>query len=310
MAGPDRRTVLEFIGSAGIALTLHSPILSEESAPAKQLKFGIIADVHGGFVRDAESRLDSFLQAIKSEQCDALIQLGDFAFPNAKHQHFADKFNQAHDEVIHVVGNHEFDYELTRQDCYKAWGIESSYYAKDIGGLKIIVLDGNEKGSPSYKEGYPSFIGKIQLDWLKQRLEEAGTPVLILSHQPLAGSWPVDNAVEVQSLLTQYKDKILLCLNGHSHIDSLVEVSGVRYLHVNSASYFWVGGKHRTAFYKEPLFSVMTIDPKQATVSIKGKASSWKGMNPTDMGYFETKKDPPERSSVVPKISDYKFTKS
>ena len=310
MAAPNRRDVLRCIGSAGIALTLPSSILAEDSALTKKLKFGIIADVHGGFVRDAESRLDSFLHAMKTEKCDALVQLGDFAFPNAKHQQFADKFNQANDVAIHVIGNHEFDYELTRQDCCKAWGIASSYYVRDVGGLRLIVLDGNETGSPTYKEGYPSFIGAVQVDWLKQQLEKADRPVLILSHQPLAGAWPIDNAVEIQTLLAQHKEKVLLCMNGHSHIDSLVEVSGVRYLHINSASYFWVGGKHRTAFYKEPLFSMMSIDPKQGTISITGKSSSWKGMNPVEMGYFETKKDPPPQSSVVPKISDYKIAKA
>ena len=55
---------------------------------------------------------------------------------------------------------------------------------------------------------------------------------------------------------------------------------------------------------------MMSIDPKQGTISITGKSSSWKGMNPVEMGYFETKKDPPPQSSVVPKISDYKIAKA
>ena len=73
MAAPNRRDVLRCIGSAGIALTLPSSILAEDSALTKKLKFGIIADVHGGYVRDAESRLDSFLHAMKTEKCDALV---------------------------------------------------------------------------------------------------------------------------------------------------------------------------------------------------------------------------------------------
>ena len=302
MEFPNRRTALKTFALAGITLTMP-----DSSGPGigqlnRKLNFGVIADLHGGFVRDAESRLDHFLEFTAAAKCDALIQLGDFAFPNQKHQKFADKFNSANDVAIHVIGNHEFDFGLTRKDCFKAWGLDSSYYVKDLAGLRIVVLDGNEQGSPSYTNGYYSFIGNAQFAWLEHQLKTTKKPILILSHQPLAGSWPVDNAQDVQNLLSDYKDKIMLCLNGHSHIDSLVTVKGVRYLHVNSASYFWVGGKHRTAFYQEPLFSLMAIDPEQGTISITGRTSNWKGKNPTEMGYFESKENPPPAAAVVPKI--------
>ena len=116
------------------------------------------------------------------------MQLGDFAFPNHKHQVYADKFNAAHDRTIHVIGNHEFDYGLTRADCFKAWGIDTSYYRQDIGGLRVLVLDGNEKGSPTHRGGYPSYIGQQQQAWIARELEDADKPILILSHQPLAGT--------------------------------------------------------------------------------------------------------------------------
>ena len=302
-----RRTVLKSIGAAGVTWMLPGGAMVNSKSVDRKLKFGIIADLHGGFVRDAESRLDVFLNAVKKEPCDGLIQLGDFAFPNAKHQKFADKFNAAHDTRIHIIGNHEFDYELKREDCYKAWGIESSYYSRDVGGLQVIVLDGNDTGSPTHESGYPSYIGGPQREWLQKQLEQSDKPVLILSHQPLAGSWPIDNAKEIQRLFGTHKDKILLCINGHSHIDQLVEVSGVHYLHMNSASYFWVGGEHRTAFYAEPLYAMLTIDPTAGTISIEGKSSTWKRRSPEELGYFKNKQNPPPESDVVAEIRSRKL---
>lgn len=60
----------------------------------------MIADLHGGLAVDAESRLDAFLSAMQDKDCHALIQMGDFAFPKAKHQVFADKFNAANKQTI------------------------------------------------------------------------------------------------------------------------------------------------------------------------------------------------------------------
>lgn len=285
----------------GASVAIPSIGLANRGRLAEPIKLGVIADLHGGLATDAEARLDAFLADMESERCSALVQLGDFAYPNAKHQVYADKFNAAHEQTIHVIGNHEFDYGLKRADCYEAWGIDTSYYRRDVGGLRILVLDGNEKGSPTHGGGYPSFIGKQQKQWLKRELERSQKPIVILSHQPLAGTIAIDNAEQIQELLARYASKIVICLNGHSHIDSLVQVAGVPYLHMNSASYYWVGGKTRMAYYSRPLFSTVTIDPESATVNVRPASSSWKDKSPQEIGYFEQKNRPPE-SVVTPQI--------
>ena len=238
------------------------------------------------------------------EECDALVQLGDFAYPNAEHQRFADKFNAAHSRTLHVIGNHEFDYKLTREDCYRAWGIEKSYYGYDLGEIRVLVLDGNDRGSPTHGGGYPSYVGEPQQQWLEQELQQATRPILILSHQPLAGTSCIDNAREIQELLARYRAKILLCLNGHSHVDSLRVEQGVAYLHINSASYYWVGGETRMAYYEDPLFSVVTIDPTSATIHVSGKTSQWKAESPKQLGYFQRETAPPE-AIVTPQIRSH-----
>lgn len=303
MSGPNRRTILKGACLTSVGLTLPNEIFGKLAVYSKDpIKLGVIADLHGGFAVDAEKRLETFIDAMSEESLDAILQLGDFAFPNAKNQHFADRINSAHKNVIHVIGNHEFDYGLKRADCFQAWGIESAYYGRNVNGLRVLVLDGNERGSPDYKGGYPSYIGKKQQEWLATELSDSTLPVLVVSHQPLAGHAAVDNAAAIQLLLSRFKDKIVLCLNGHSHIDSLVQVNGVTYVHINSASYYWVGGKKRMAYYEDALYSTLTIDPRESKVTIEGTVSRWKeGDDPRTTAYFDPDSAPPE-TIVLPAI--------
>lgn len=305
----NRRTALGTFGAIGASITLPSPAAANSLQAEPPIKLGVIADLHGGFAADAAARLDSFLKSMSAQECDALVQLGDFAFPNEKHQAYADQFNAAHNETIHVIGNHEFDLGLDRTDCFKAWGIDASYYRRDIRGLRVLVLDGNDKGSPTSGGGYPSYIGPRQQEWLTQELESSDKPLLILSHQPLAGSSAIDNAPEIQRILANHASNIVACLNGHSHVDALVQIAGVPYLHINSASYYWVGGETRMAYYTDPLFTTITIDSATATLNVSAATSTWKTKSPKEIGYFEAEDRPPE-SIVTPRIRPHHVSSS
>lgn len=310
MKNQTRRTALKALGTTCAAIALPANLLADNPTLTKPIRLGVIADLHGGLAVDAESRLDTFLNSMADKNVDALIQMGDFAYPNKKHQRFSDKFNAAHDNTIHVIGNHEFDFGLGREDCIEAWGIESAYYRRDIGGLRILVLDGNEKNSPDYVSGYHSYIGKQQQAWLSQQLAQTDRPVLILSHQPLAGRSAINNATEIQQLLAKHKSKILLCINGHAHVDSLLQVDGVTYLHINSASYYWVGGKKRMSYYQDPLYTTLTIDLANSVIQVEGKSSHWKqGDSPTTVNFFERENAAPE-TIVVPAIRERKIAQS
>lgn len=295
---------------SGAGITLSPSLQAQIKKLPRSIKLGVITDTHIGFVSDAEKRLMAFLREMKKVRPDGLIQMGDFAHPNKKHQKYVDRFNKAHKNVIHAIGNHELDHGLTREDAKKSWGIPGYYYSKDIEGIKVIVLDGNDRGSPTYKShgGYHSYIGKEQQEWLSKELEAAESPVLIISHQPLAGRIAVDNAEEMQKLLLPHQDKILLCLNGHSHVDQHLEINGINYLHINSASYYWLGGKVRLAPYKDPLFTTMTIDSKKGTISFTSSISKWAKGTPEDAGYFKDGKNKDLKEIVVPKISARTFT--
>lgn len=299
-----RRDVLKTLAFTTAGLPLSSRAISEIQKLPRTINLGLISDPHIGFVDGAETRLTAFLEAMNKQKPNALIQLGDFAYPNSKCSPSIDAFNKAHEHVFHTIGNHDIkDHGLTREDCKKLWGIPAPYYDQVLDGLHLIVLDGNEEGSPTHNGGYPSYIGKKQQSWLTERLQKSSHPVLIISHQPLAGEAAVDNAREMQTLLNKFSDKIILCINGHSHLDQHLTIEGISYLHINSASYFWLGGKVRLAEYKDPLFATLSIDPNKGEITINGVISTWKNGTPEDVSYFQNKKAG-LKEIVTPRISD------
>lgn len=304
--------------SAATCLTLSIPF-SAQSGVRKTtgLSLGLIADLHHDIMHDGYNRLQAFVKEMKKEKPDAIMQLGDFAYPNLKNKNVIDLFNNAHSTVLHVIGNHDTDSGHTYQQCRDIWGIPANYYAKKINGFWVIVLNGNDKGSPLYKGGYPSYIGEEQLNWLKNTLTEADGPAIVVCHQPLAGVSAVDNAGEVQKLISAAKDRVVLVLNGHTHIDSLLYVEDIPYLTINSASYFWVGEKYRhdsytkeiheshkwissTCPYRDALYTVLTINSKKQRIELKGKKSMWVGKSPEALGY--ALRPELEEQKIVPEI--------
>jgi 3',5'-cyclic-AMP phosphodiesterase len=298
----DRRRFLKSSALATFSFLLSPHLRQLFSSNASPVRFGLISDLHKDIIHDADLRLQTFLTEMETQRPHALIQLGDFAIPKAENQAFIDKFNRGNDHVFHVLGNHDLDEGYTAQQVIQSYGMPARYYACSVQGIRVLVLDGNEAGSPKGGSGYASYIGKQQQAWLTGELEAAKEPVLVISHQPLAGIYTVDNAAEMQALLSRFASKILLAINGHAHVDQQLVVGGVRYLHLNSASYYWVGAQlaHQslapsihaqhpslalTCPYAEVLFALLTIDPQAGTVTIAGRESKWIGPSPAALGY-------------------------
>ena len=259
----------------------------------RPIKLGMIADLHQGVMHDGPTRLKAFLDAMKKEKPDALLQLGDFAYPSKKNAVVTEAFTKAHPKAMHVLGNHEIDGGHSFDQVAKLWGMKGRYYTENVNGLELIVLDCNEKPK-NHKGGYPKYVGRKQLEWLDKQLKKLKGPIFVISHQPLAGPGSIDNAGEVQALLNGAADKVLLAVNGHTHIDHVARVGKLSYLHVNSASYKWVGGPHRhksyppevhskfrsieyTCPYRDSLFATLTIDPAKGLIQLRGRESQWVG---------------------------------
>jgi calcineurin-like phosphoesterase family protein len=316
----SRREFLKTSSITFFSLALPESVLSLFSTTQQLVSFGLITDLHVDIIHDAEYRFKTFLQEMKENRVDALFQLGDFAIPKAENHQVIEAFNRAHPKAYHVLGNHDMDGGFSREEVVKAYGMPGKYYSTEVNGIQILVLDGNDTGSPAYTSGYPSYIGSEQQAWLREKLTKADQPVLIVSHQPIAGIYTIDNAKEIQALLSEFSEKILLAINGHAHVDQLVNVDGVNYLHLNSASYYWVGEKLShlslpeeihdkypslkfTCPYSEPLFGVLTIDPKEKKMTLKGKKTQWIGPSPLDLGYAIVAPEL-QKLHVQPRISD------
>ena len=312
-----------FLGTAAMgSLVLTVPQVAGAAVRAlkKPVKIGVIADLHQDVMHDGLDRMKAFTMRMSIDKPDAIMQLGDFAYPNMDNREVIDHFNQAHKQSLHVIGNHDMDAGMTRQNCIDVWGMPGRYYVHEVAGIHMLVLDGNDPGSPTYAGGYAAYVGGEQVEWLKSQLNVIDGPVIVVSHQPLAGPSAVDNAEEIQEILSGAADKVILAVNGHTHIDDVLRVGGVNYLHVNSASYKWVGGDHRhesypksihenhpwiscTCPYRDPLFATLTIDPGTSTILVRGAQSKWVGDSPEALG-VKLSAGQETGQQVVPAIRD------
>lgn len=316
-AATARRDFLAVAGALGTSLALPQSVRGGLAQLTQPVRLGLIADLHHDVMHDGPRRLQAFLKSMAKQKPDALIQLGDFAYPNTENQPVADAFRNAHPRALHVLGNHEIDDGHSFDEVAKIWGMPARYYTESIEGLNLIVLDGNEK-PPNHQGGYPARIGPEQMNWLRSQLHELSGPVIVICHQPLAGPSAIDNAKDVQEILNQSADKVLLTVNGHTHIDHVVRVGRIINLHVNSASYYWVGGSHRnrsfteaihtkfpyveyTCPYQDSLFTTLTIDPKSGRIHVAESETQWVGKSPAELG-VNTPADLTDGEEICPQI--------
>lgn len=319
----NRRAFINGIFATGIVLQIPDTALAMFASKARPVKVGIITDLHQDVIHNGSERLDAFLAHTKKINPDLILQMGDFAYPNEKNKELIDRFNNAHQTALHVIGNHDTDGGHTKEQCLSYWKMPARYYTKEINGVCFIVLDGNDKGSPTRKGGYPAYINDEQKLWLQQQLKQIDKPIIVVSHQPLAGAMAVDNAAEIQEILSAASDKILLAINGHTHIDCQLLIKNINYVHINSASYFWVGSKYKhnsyseeihkshawissTCPYQDALFTTLTIDPSSGTMHIEGRKSNWVGSSPEQLNYVDDAKLRPD-VEIVPRISKRKI---
>ncbi|MBK1828206.1 metallophosphoesterase [Haloferula rosea] len=324
--GQTRRDFLIRGSVATASFALPCAAKSEVGRLKKAVKIGVIADLHHDVMHDGRERMEVFAKEMENFGPDAVMQLGDFAYPNDENRDVIQWFNGIHEHSLHVLGNHDTDRGHTKQACLTEWGMPARYYHRNIEGIDLIVLDGNEKGSPSYKGGYVSYLGKEQVGWLKEKLGTLKGPIIVVSHQPLAGYAAVDNAEEIQELLGKASDRVILAVNGHSHVDEVVRIHGVSYLHVNSASYLWVGGKYQhesypeaihakhpsisyTCPYRDCVFATLVIDPECLTIQVTGRRSEWVGKSPAELG-VEVDPSLSSGDAILAGIRDRKIEKS
>lgn len=315
-----RRRFIQSTALGGAALVLPINLLSC-TGNKKNLNFGVCADVHKDVMHDADERLQEFIDKANAKNSDFVIQLGDFCTPKDTNRAFLSIW-ESYPENYHVIGNHETDGGFSKQEVIDFWKMPKPYYSFDKNGFHIIVLDGNDKNpSPDRAPGYSRFVGKEQVQWLKEDLQTTQLPCLVFSHQSIEKNTDgLENRKEIRALFENENkkagfNKVIACFSGHHHTDHVASINEIYYIQINSMSYQWLGGDYKTIRYskeidekyewikytaphKEPLYAFVEIN--QDEIKIEGVRSSFVGPTPDELGYPA----PPENNPLTPTISD------
>lgn len=312
----NRRRFVNKIGVGAAVIAVPQTLISfktpSKNSLNKELKFGIVADVHKDLIPDADERLQKFIDEATKRKVDFIIQLGDFCFADPKNLDFLGIWNSFNGPKYHVLGNHDMD-KNSKPEMLEFLEMPKTYYSYDFGEYHFVVLDANflyqEEKFVDYKNANfyvnsseRTYINDEQIQWFKRDLEDTRLPTIVFSHQSLWHyQWGVKNRLEIQKIMEVHKDKIICCMNGHNHIDFHHHQNGIDYIEVNSMSYQWMSDKftsmdrfpkkyykeygnlHHIAAYKDPLYAFATLKP-EGTLQIDGVKSEWLSPSPYDLG--------------------------
>lgn len=324
-----RRDFLTRTAAGALALAFRPP--RAIASRLEPLTFGLCADVHQDVMHDAPERLGAFVRAMNEREARFIAQLGDFCIPKKANQTFLDVFHAFSGPTYHVLGNHDTDSDnltkggFTQEETRAFWGMERDYYAFVEGGVRFVVLDGNDVPE-DWGADYPRYVSERQLAWLADELSRTEEPVVLLSHQSAENAEGLVNGEAVRAILERANRdagwrRVLACFSGHHHLNDLVWIEDIPYVQVNSMSYFWVGEECEnyayprdvyaghpmmrfTAPYRDALWSTVTIDPEAGEIRIEGRASDWVGSSPEALGYEAPLA---RRKGMSPRVDDRRF---
>lgn len=275
MATSRREFLKHTLGAcaAGAIVPRYARLAVETGRILKPAKLAVITDLHFGLAPDALSRFQAFLGAARGRRFDAMLQMGDFCYSDAGAAECLALWNGVRGPRMSVLGNHDMD-KCDKATATKAFGMPARYYARDIGGYRLVVLDLNNFRKDGIMVPYANgnyFTDNAtfncadpeQLAWLRNELTRSKRPVVILSHQPLGFAEPgkplPPEQAEIFAVINEASaanpaGSVAACLSGHLHVDRLEHVSDIPCLLVNSASYFWSGAMYP---YTNPLFAFL-----------------------------------------------------
>lgn len=219
-----------------VGMTAHSSGTPTPTRPKPSTAawFDVISDIQGDL-----ADLDRALEALAAfGPADALLINGDLT-PNGRVDEYEQLFRRlgrtGQSEALYTIGNHEFyndepsEVSVARFLRYSA--MPALFSAHEIGGVTVIRL-GTTDGSEA--SGHCVILGRTQLDWLNDTLQECppDRPVLVMSHHALPGTVsgtftdPSTQAPKIYSSDYAEADELLailgafpnvLLLSGHTH---------------------------------------------------------------------------------------------
>jgi len=298
-------------------------------------KFIIFSDLHVDIMHDSISRVEAVIKAAKAENAGCIINLGDILYPpndfliengvqpqkdrwfycerDEEKYKLRELFNNCGIPVYHVIGNHDSD-ACPKSVFVDFMGMKHNYYSFDRGDYHFVALDtsyirngSNDIPYQLYGEdkqpgsAYPC-VPDEQLEWMKKDILASDKPTIILSHHPISRNEGIKNNDQVRRILNEInagKKRIILCINGHAHLDGLMMLDGIPCLDVNSITCDYMGWEYRyknfddyietnypyissVAPYKEAVFASITL--AQDKIDVKGYSSEYIGPTPYELG--------------------------
>lgn len=276
------------------------------------VKFSAFSDLHAEreFNHNWKGRLEAILKRAKDENVDFVIHAGDFSTVpsdnNPKELEAVNIYNNFEIPTYHVLGNHDSD-RATLKATVEAYKMPNEYYFFDKNGFRFIILNDNycridgvdvpyEMGNYYKTPEYRDYISKTQLEWLKDTVMSSPYPMVILSHGCLVREktqWGIQNKEDVLEIFRKaYKNgkRVLMCINGHLHVDFMRIYEHICYFSLNSATMHYLAEQHdffpkemtdgplynqkHTVVYNDPVHAIITLS-EDGTIDIKGMESTF-----------------------------------
>lgn len=282
----------------------------------ERVKFAVFTDLHYEHIHDGYKRLQNFITNVKTLDIDFVIQLGDFCTPKNENRFLLQMFDTIEKPHYHVIGNHDSDL-YSREEVLNFFQINSSYYSFKKGIFKFIVLDtcfikADDGYRPYYKKNYDKtkdiypVLPDYEFRWLEDQLNDDSKYYILFSHHSFENEFAkrgVYNRFSIRDLINKINStdkKVLLCVNGHDHGDSLKKIGQTYYFGLNSISYIWVGPQYEhfsysneihkqypflkdLVLYEEGLYAIVTIT-RDGLINIEGIKGNYQNITPKELG--------------------------
>lgn len=212
--------------------------------------------------RQSADKLRQAVETFNDFDLAFVVHLGDFVDRGIEEANgIIETIRELKAPFWHVLGNHDFaGSEDDHTRLYKKYGIENSYYAKQINGYRFIILDTNEVSIIKHPEGTMGWnmgkkmiqeaheagmlqaydwnggIGAEQQEWLEVQLNEAkaaNEKVILFAHHPVfpPGVLNALNDEQIMCLIEKYPN-VIAYINGHNHLGAFGYRKNVPYLTV------------------------------------------------------------------------------
>jgi 3',5'-cyclic AMP phosphodiesterase CpdA len=225
------------------------------------LRFGVIADPqyadadpkleYDRFYRNSPKKLADAIDTLNGEDLAFVVTLGDLIDRDWDgYDRILSVYEALRHDNILLPGNHDFSIAPDRlADVHARLGMPAPWHDFLRGGIRFVVIDGNEVSLFSTPEGDPRHaaakqrlaaleasgainampwnggIGEGQFAWLEQVLVDAadrGEKVVVMGHYPLYPEnqhnlWDFDRLTD----LFERSGNVIAYLNGHNHVGNL-----------------------------------------------------------------------------------------